>query len=121
MSEEKQYKLEQIKTSIKQKAEYCLNCAIKPCSKKGCPLNNDIPSFIKNVKEGNYKEAYRILNQTTVLPAICGRICPHYKQCMGSCVKGIKGDPVEIGEIEEFIGDMALVNDWRNTEIRTID
>ena len=71
---------------IKEKANYCLNCKIKPCSQKGCPLNNNIPGFIKAVKEEKYKEAYQILSETTVLPGICGKICPHTKQCQGSCV-----------------------------------
>lgn len=94
--------------SIKEKSEYCLNCKNKPCSKKGCPLNNDIPLFINAIKEGDYKKAYDILCETTVLPAICGRICPHYKQCMGSCIRGIKGKPVNIGDLEAFVGDIAI-------------
>ena len=98
--------------SIKEKSEYCLNCKNKPCSKKGCPLNNDIPLFINAIKEGDYKKAYDILCETTVLPAICGRICPHYKQCMGSCVRGIKGAPVNIGDLEAFIGDLAIENNY---------
>ena len=88
---------------IKEKAEYCLNCPVKLCSKKGCPLENDIPGFIKAVKEQDYKKAYEILSETTVLQSICGRICPHTKQCEGSCVRGIKGKPVSIGDIEAFI------------------
>ena len=94
--------------SIKEKSEYCLNCKNKPCSKKGCPLNNDIPLFISAIKEGDYKKAYDILCETTVLSAICGRICPHYKQCMGSCIRGIKGKPVNIGDLEAFVGDIAI-------------
>lgn len=94
--------------NIKEKLEYCLNCNNKPCSKKGCPLNNDIPLFISAIKEENYNKAYDILCETTVLPAICGRICPHYKQCMGSCVRGIKGNPVDIGKLEAFVGDIAI-------------
>ena len=97
---------------IKEKAEYCLNCKVKPCSIKGCPLNNDIPEFIKAVKEERYEEAYNILNKTTVLQTICGRICPHDKQCQGSCIRGIKGKPVSIGELEAFIGDMAIKNNY---------
>ncbi len=93
---------------IQEKANYCLNCKIKPCSLKGCPLNNDIPSFIKEIKEQNYKEAYRILSKTTVLPGICGRICPHMKQCQGSCIRGIKSEPVNIGELEAFVFDKAI-------------
>lgn len=97
---------------IQKYTEYCLNCPVKPCSNKGCPLNNDIPTFIKLVKEGKIEEAYKILSITTVLGSICGRICPHLKQCEGSCVRGIKGEPVQIGEIEAFIFDEALKNEW---------
>lgn len=98
---------------IKQKVDYCLNCPTKPCSLKGCPLNNDIPAFIKAIKLGKYEEAYNILTETTVFPAICGRICPHYKQCMGSCIRGIKGKPVDIGMIEAFIGDIAIKEKYK--------
>ena len=79
---------------INEKASYCLNCKVKPCSLKGCPLGNAIPDFIAQVKEENYEEAYKILSETTVLPGVCGRICPHKKQCQGSCIRGIKGEPV---------------------------
>ena len=92
---------------IKEKVNYCLNCKIKPCSVKGCPLENNIPSFIKAVKEEKYKKAYEILSKTTVLPGICGKICPHMKQCQGNCVRGIKGEPVNIGDIENFIFEKA--------------
>lgn len=93
--------------NIMEKANYCLSCKIKPCSVKGCPLNNNIPEFIKCIKEKKYKEAYKILSETTVLPGVCGRICPHTKQCQGSCIRGIKGNPVSIGELEAFTYDMA--------------
>ena len=98
---------------MKEKAEYCLNCPTKPCSQKGCPLNNNIPEFINEIKKEQYKEAYKILTKTTVLPAICGRICPHYKQCMGSCVRGIKGNPVGIGTLEAFIGDISIKEKYK--------
>ena len=90
---------------IEEKANYCLNCKIKPCSLKGCPLGNQIPDFISKIKEQKYKEAYEILSKTTVLPGVCGGICPHKKQCQGSCVRGIKGNPVSIGELEAFVFD----------------
>lgn len=93
---------------IEEKVNYCLNCKIKPCSAKGCPLNNNIPEFIRAVKEEKYKEAYRILSETTVLPGVCGKICPHMKQCEGSCVRGIKGNPVNIGDIEAYIFQKAV-------------
>lgn len=97
---------------IKDKAEYCLNCVAKPCT-KGCPLGNSIPDFIKCIKEERYKDAYKVLNETTVLQPICGRICPHMKQCQGNCVRGIKGEPVSIGELEAFVGDIAIEEGWR--------
>ena len=93
---------------ILEKANYCLNCKAKPCSVKGCPLNNNIPEFIKCIKEDNYIEAFKVLSKTTVLSGICGRICPHFKQCQGSCVRGIKGESVSIGELEAFAFDKAI-------------
>ena len=109
--------------NIKEKADYCLNCKTKLCSVNGCPLNNDIPSFINAIKQEQYENAYEILTKTTVLPSICGRICPHYKQCMGSCVRGIKGEPVQIGELETFAGDMAIKNNYKikNLNYENID
>ena len=92
---------------IDEKVNYCLNCKVKPCSLKGCPLNNHIPDFIQALKKEEYLEAYKILSETTILPGVCGRICPHEKQCQGSCVRGIKGEPVSIGELEAYIFDKA--------------
>ena len=109
-----------INDTIQKYTEYCLNCPVKPCSNKGCPLNNDIPAFIKNVKEGKIEEAYRVLSKTTVLGSICGRICPHMKQCEGTCIRGIKGEPVQIGEIEAYVFDEAIKNEWyKNIEKTT--
>ena len=94
-------------STIKEKTEYCLNCKVKPCSLKGCPLGNNIPQMIQYIKEGKYEESYKTISETTVLPGVCGRICPHEKQCQGSCVRGIKGEPVSIGEIEAYAYDKA--------------
>ena len=98
---------------IKEEVNYCLNCPVKPCSNKGCPLGNNIPGFIKAVKEEDYKQAYEILSETTVLQAICGRICPHTKQCEGSCVRGIKSKSVDIGRLEAFVGDIAMKENYK--------
>lgn len=92
-------------------ASECLSCKNKPC-RNGCPLSNDITDFISYIKVGEYRKAYDILLDTTVLQPICGRICPHSKQCQGSCVKGIKGKAVNIGRLEAFIGDMAISEGW---------
>lgn len=102
---------------IQEKINYCLNCPVKPCSKKGCPLGNDIPGFIQAMKKEEYKKAYEILSETTVLEAVCGRICPHTKQCQGSCVRGIKSVPVSIGELETFIGDIAIKENYKIGDI----
>lgn len=90
--------------------EYCLNCKIKPCSQNGCPLENNIPEFIH---EPNSQKAFEIISKTTVLPAICGRICPHEKQCQGSCIRGIKGEPVQIGKMESIIGDESIERNYK--------
>lgn len=97
---------------ISEKSNYCLNCKIKPCN-KACPLENDIPDFIKYIKDKNYEKAYNVLLETTVLQSICGRVCPHEKQCQGNCVRGIKSTPVHIGELEAFIGDIAIKNNYK--------
>lgn len=94
---------------IKDKVNYCLSCKNKNCV-KGCPLSNDITDAIKYLKSDNIKSAYYKFSDTTVLSSICGRICPHTKQCQGSCIRGIKSDSVSIGEIEAFVGDYALEN-----------
>lgn len=97
--------------SIIEKANCCVSCVTKPCQ-IGCPFNNDITSFIKDIKNKDYYHAYEVLSKTTVLPAICGRICPYDKQCQGACVKKISFATVRIGELETFIGDLSIENDW---------
>ena len=97
--------------NIKEKSQYCLNCKNKPC-KTACPLGNDVPRFIEAVKNQEYKEAFNVLLETTILSPICGKICPHKKQCEGSCVRGIKCKSVDVGELESFIGDLAIENGW---------
>ena len=83
----------------------CLKCRKHPCMTEGCPVHNHIPEFIEKVTEGEFEEAYQILKQTTTLPAVCGRVCPQYLQCEGSCVRGKKGKPVAIGALERFVSD----------------
>ena len=88
-------------------AKYCASCVTKPCQ-VGCPLNNDITGFIKEIKNKNDEEAFNILSETTFLMSVCGRICPHLDQCEGSCVRGVSKKPVQIGELEAYIGDLSL-------------
>ena len=93
-----------------EEKNYCLNCKNKPCSTSGCPLGNDIPGFIK---AENDKTAFEILCKTTVLPAICGRICPKSRYCQANCIRGIKQAPVEIGRLEQHIGDISIKNNYK--------
>ena len=85
----------------------CLACKNMPCV-SGCPVNIHIPEFISKVKEGDFEGAYQIINKTSSLPAVCGRVCPQETQCESKCVRGIKGEPVGIGRLERFVAD------WHN-------
>ncbi len=96
---------------IQNDIDNCLNCKNRPCM-KGCPLSNTIPDVIQCVKNRKMEEAYNKLLDSTILGSICGRICPHYKQCMGSCIRGIKGQSIKIGAIESFVSDYGLSNNW---------
>ena len=85
-------------------AKKCLQCKVPLC-RKGCPIENDIPQFIHALTMGNLGDAMRIINEKSNLPAICGRVCPHEKQCQGHCVLNKKNEPIQIGKIEQFIAD----------------
>lgn len=104
--------MEKEKLEVKIAASKCETCVTKPCQ-IGCPLNIDIPEFIENVKNNNYEEAFKVLCKSTVLPSVCGKICPVDKQCQGSCAKKVSYDPVEIGKIESYFGDLAVENGWK--------
>lgn len=85
-------------------AARCLNCK-KPLCVEGCPVGISIPRFIQKVKVGEFEEAYRIITESSSLPAVCGRVCPQEAQCEGKCVRGIKGEAVAIGRLERFVAD----------------
>ena len=85
-------------------AKRCLGCKHKPCV-SGCPVQIDIPSFIAEVAKGDFEAAYRIIAESSSLPAVCGRVCPQEIQCESKCVRGIKGEPVAIGRLERFVAD----------------
>ncbi len=87
-------------------AQRCLNCP-KPRCVEGCPVNVEIPKFIKAVSEENFAEAIKILKRKNSLSAVCGRVCPQENQCESKCVLGIKGEPVAIGRLERFVADYA--------------
>ena len=85
----------------------CLNCPKMPCV-SGCPVNIHIPEFIAKIRENDFEGAYQVIQQTSSLPAVCGRVCPQELQCESKCVRGIKGEPVGIGRLERFVAD------WHN-------
>lgn len=91
-------------------ASRCIGCKNAHCV-KGCPVGINIPGFIGAIKEGNIEEAYKIIGQSSALPAVCGRVCPQESQCEGKCIRGIKGDPIAIGKLERFVADYALEHD----------
>ncbi|UYI77758.1 MAG: bifunctional dihydroorotate dehydrogenase B NAD binding subunit/NADPH-dependent glutamate synthase [Fusobacterium varium] len=90
-------------------AARCLNCK-NPLCVQGCPVSIDIPTFIQKIKEGDMKEAGKIIARYSNLPAVCGRVCPQETQCEGKCILGIKGEAVSIGKLERFVGDWVIEN-----------
>lgn len=91
-------------TVAKDEALRCLNCPTKPCVSK-CPVHIDIPAFIKKIKEDDIEGAYSVINESSSLPAVCGRVCPQERQCESACTLGIKFEPVGIGRLERFVAD----------------
>ncbi len=93
-------------------ASRCLNCKNPKCV-GGCPVSINIPAFIEQVKDRNFKRAYEIISESSALPAVCGRVCPQETQCEGVCIRGIKGEAVAIGKLERFVADWARKNGIR--------
>ena len=94
-------------------ANRCLNCKNKPCV-SGCPVNIDIPDFITQIKQSKFEDAYKIISDSSSLPAVCGRVCPQESQCEKHCTLGIKFEPVAIGRLERFVAD------WHNEHSDTL-
>ena len=94
-----------------EEASRCLKCKNARCV-KGCPVSINIPGFIKEVQDGNFEEAAKIIAQSSALPAVCGRVCPQESQCEGQCVRGVKGEPISIGKLERFVADWSRENDF---------
>lgn len=92
-----------------KEAQRCLQCKTKPCV-AGCPVNVQIPEFIKLISEGDFEGAANKIKETNSLPAICGRVCPQESQCEQFCVRGKKGEPVGIGRLERFAADWFMEN-----------
>ena len=89
---------------VKLEASRCLSCKNARCV-QGCPVNINIPGFISALKEDNLEKAGDVIRETSLLPSVCGRVCPQERQCEGKCVLGIKGEPVAIGALERYVGD----------------
>ena len=94
-------------------AQRCLDCADQPCV-RGCPVGIDIPGFIKKIEARNFHGAYDVITDTNLLPSVCGRVCPQENQCEGVCTVGESLEPVAIGRLERFVGDMAIAEGWAN-------
>ncbi len=94
-------------------AQRCLDCADQPCV-RGCPVGIDIPGFIRRIAENNFHGAYDTITDTNLLPSVCGRVCPQENQCEGVCTVGESLEPVAIGRLERFVGDMAIAEGWAN-------
>ena len=92
-----------------KEANRCYNCVRPRCS-KACPIHNYIPDFMEAVAEEDFAGAYDIISERSCMPEICGTVCPHEDQCEGSCIQGIKGEPVAIGAVERFVAEWAAEN-----------
>ena len=90
-------------------ATRCLHCKNPRCV-AACPVSVKIPNFIAQVAAGNFAEAAAVIAEDSSLPAICGRVCPQETQCEGSCILGVKGEPVAIGKLERFVADWSREN-----------
>ena len=102
------------KEEAMEEASRCINCKNAQCM-KGCPVSINIPGFIEQVKLGNIEEAYKIISESSALPAVCGRVCPQESQCEGKCIRGFKGEPISIGKLERFVADWARENGIKPT------
>ncbi|NLB21191.1 MAG: NADPH-dependent glutamate synthase, partial [Clostridium sp.] len=96
-------------------ADRCIQCKNPRCV-PGCPVRIDIPKFIRELRDGDIRAARDTIGLQSNLPAVCGRVCPQEEQCEGACIVGIRGDAVNIGKLERFVGDWALLNDYKDIE-----
>lgn len=96
-------------------AKRCLNCKNARCV-SGCPVNVNIPGFISKIVVGDVDGAYDVISESSSLPAVCGRVCPQETQCEGRCVRGIKGEAINIGKLERYVADKASVKTLKKVD-----
>ena len=97
-------------------ATRCLHCKNPRCV-AACPVSVKIPNFIAQVAAGNFATAASVIAEDSSLPAVCGRVCPQETQCEGSCILGVKGEPVAIGKLERFVADWSRENGGVKPEV----
>lgn len=90
-------------------ANKCLNCK-KPMCQKGCPISTHIPQFISEIKNNNLEEAYKILQENNIMSDVCSNVCPYEECCVGNCIKGIKGEPIQVNKLEKYVNNWAREN-----------
>jgi len=90
-------------------AQRCLQCR-KPLCVLGCPIGNDIPRFIDLLRQRKFEQAYWTIRETSSMPSVCSRVCPHEFQCEGACIRSKKDQPVAIGLLERFLADWMIIN-----------
>lgn len=96
-------------------AKRCLNCKNARCV-SGCPVNVNIPAFISQIVSDDVDGAYEIISESSSLPAVCGRVCPQETQCEGRCIRGIKGEAINIGKLERYVADKASVKTLKKVD-----
>jgi glutamate synthase (NADPH/NADH) small chain len=102
----------------RQEADRCIACKNIPCV-SGCPVEIEIPAFIRQVADGDFDGAFQTVHDRNLLPAVCGRVCPQEDQCERRCTLGVRNEPVAIGRLERFVADWAASHPVRDTADRT--
>jgi glutamate synthase (NADPH/NADH) small chain len=104
----------------RQEAARCIECRNRPCV-AGCPVEIDIPRFVRQVADGEFAAAYRTIADRNLLPGICGRVCPQEDQCERRCTLGVRFQPVAIGRLERFVADHVAVTMALDTSTAAVE
>jgi glutamate synthase (NADPH/NADH) small chain len=103
----------------RQEADRCIACKNTPCI-AGCPVEIDIPTFVRQVADGDFDGAFRTVSDKNLLPAVCGRVCPQEDQCEQRCTLGVRNEPVAIGRLERFVADWAAANPMSSAALEPV-